>query len=135
MKRSKKSWHQNFKRASKELRTDGAGITHDSTKEMQRWKVLQLNLLTGEIRNLKRQVKHQLVLPNGVPILTPSGKVAVYTSDFEYERRHAGTIDGEAVTYIWEAVIEDVKGYASREAMFRIAVFEAISGQEVKIIK
>lgn len=119
----KKSWHQNFKRASKESRTY-KGITFHSLKELTVYKKLELLEMAGEIKNLRRQVPHELILPDGTPIYTPKKRYAKYTSDFEYYDVRSG-----------ENVIADVKGYEDKTSALRISVFEAISKNKVKIIK
>ena len=57
-------------------------------------------------------------------VKTPTGKPAVYTADFVYYCRERGRI-----------IIEDVKGYQDPFSAFRIAVFEALTGKSVTIIK
>jgi len=86
---------------------------------------MELELLqrAGKIKNLKVHVQHELVLPNGVPIRTRTGRVSYYTSDYEY-------FDCETV----ENVIADCKGYRDEHSAFRISVFEAVSGKKVKIL-
>ena len=134
----KKAWHQKFRRASKAERTNPAGITFDSKGEMKRWHDLQLLQLAKKIRNLRRQVKFELVLPDGTPIVGKSGRTLVYTADFVYEE---GVIipnipDYEHTrSYEWREVVEDFKGYASKEAQLRIAVFQAIYKKTVRITK
>lgn len=130
MNRSRKSWHQQFRRSAPEERTDVDGTTFHSKSEMARWRDLKLLQVNGDIRNLQRQVKFPLILPNYAPILTAKGRTACYTADFVYEvcdRQHSGEV--------WTEVIEDHKGHYDRESQFRIAVFEAIKGVKVKITK
>ena len=71
--------------------------TFDSKKEYQRWKELQLLERAGEIEELIRQVKFELI-----PTQRIDGKCVErsmdYIADFVYRK------DGETV-------VEDVKGY------------------------
>lgn len=118
----KGAWHGQFKRTPKAARTDRDGVVHDSKSEMQRWEQLKLWLLAGEISNLRRQVRHELRLPDGTPIKSPKGRVYSYTSDFEYTRNG-------------EHIIEDHKGYWDKFSQFKISVFQAITGKKVTISK
>ncbi len=115
---------KNFKRAPKERRTSREGYVFHSIAERKRWETLQGWQLAGEIRNLKRQVKYELILPDGTPILTPTGRTATYTDDFEYEMKRGDE---------WVYVIEDFKGHKKDGSQFRIAVFEAIYKRKVTI--
>ena len=118
-----RSWYQQFKRLPKEDRTYNK-IVFDSKKEMLKYQDLLTMQFAGEIKNLKCQVQHQLILPNGVPIKTPSGRTSIYTADFEWDDVITGG-----------HIIADVKGYQDPASCFRICVFEAISGKKVLIIK
>ena len=118
-----KAWHQRFSRASKASRTYD-GIVFDSFAEMKTWRDLKIMECTGEIKELKRQISYKLILPNGVPIKTPTGRTAIYTPDYEWDVCETG-----------KHVIADRKGYVDRGSAFRIAVFEAIYGVKVLIIK
>lgn len=70
------------------------GETFDSTKEGERWLVLRNMEKRGEIRDLRRQVKFELV-----PAFPKAGlRAMAYIADFVYEE------DGKTV-------VEDVKGY------------------------
>lgn len=127
---TKKPWHQQFRRSAKERRTDLDGTLFHSRTEMLRWHKLRLWQIAGHIRNLKRQVPFPLESADGkVRVPTEAGKVAIYKADFVYDVK-VPFKEGE-----WERVVEDTKGYNSREAKFRIAVFEAIHGCKVKISK
>ncbi len=87
------------------------GEIHDSRKEANRWGELLLLQKAGEITDLRRQVKYQLLAPQyeeverfgkkGQP-LKPSKRLIErgvdYTADFVYKKDE-------------EVVVEDVKGY------------------------
>ena len=84
------------------------GETFDSKAEFRRWRELKLMERAGEIRDLKRQVKHELI-----PAQYDSGrklleKAITYTSDFEY-------IDNRTNGF----VVEDVKGMKTKEYIIK----------------
>ena len=70
------------------------GIVHDSQKEAIRWSELKLMERVGEIRNLKRQVRYELIPKQ------EGERAVVYIADFVYEDARTG-----------ETMVEDVKGY------------------------
>lgn len=92
------------------------GEIHDSQKEARRWCDLLLLQKAGEISDLRRQVKYQLLAPQyeeverfgkkGQP-LKPSRRLIErgvdYIADFVYKK------DGEVV-------VEDIKGYKRSRA-------------------
>lgn len=123
----KKSWHQQFKRAPRELRISPDGVLHASVAEKERWCKLLMDEKLGLIRGLKRQVKYPLQIDEKRAVLTPTGQIARYTADFVYESLR---MSGE-----WVEVIEDRKGYMDRLADLRIAMFEAIYQKKVTIVK
>lgn len=116
-------------------RTDSDGTVFDSKGELARWKKLQLWQMAGEIRNLRRQVKFDLILPDGTPILTKTGKTMSYTADFVYERLSElrDPCAGDDGLPRWQEVIEDYKGFIGRVEELRIAVFEAIYNKKVTL--
>ena len=98
------------------------GIEHDSRKEAVRWNQLNAMLKIGEITELRRQVRYQLLAPQyeeverfgkkGQP-LKPSKRLVErgvdYIADFVYKK------DGETV-------VEDVKGYKKGAAYAVFAI-------------
>ena len=84
------------------------GIRHDSKAEQRRWYELQLMERAGEIRDLKRQVKHELIPAQS----DSSGKLleraVCYISDFEYIDNRTG-----------KCVVEDVKGVRTKEYIIK----------------
>lgn len=102
---------------------------------MHRWMQLKIMEHTGLVRNLQRQVKHELILPNGQPILSETGRVCFYTSDFEYERVLGTFPTEEGGLFAVEHIIEDVKGHVDPLSRFRIAVFTAISRKTVHLFQ
>lgn len=118
-----KAWYKNYKRSSKLERTYN-NIVFDSKLEVKHYCLLLLAEKNGYLKDLKIHVQHELILPSGERVLTPKGKTAYYESDFEY-------YDNEKKSH----VIEDCKGFYDRHSQFRIAVFEAVSGKKVVIIR
>ncbi len=124
--------------ASKPERTSRDGIVFDSKGELARWEKLRLWQLAGEIRKLRRQVEYPLII-NGITV----GK---FTADFVYERlapvpcdiiksREGISAPDRVKPKEWLEVIEDFKGTITRDASFRIKVFNALYGKDVLITK
>lgn len=87
--------------------TDDEGITHDSRKEMRRWKALLAMLRAGELLWLARQVR--FALPGNT----------TYIADFVYQPK------------VSDMVVEDVKSEVTRKTQaYRIKVrqMKAIQG-------
>ena len=121
----KKSWHQHIKRSPREARTHPDGTVFDSKAELKYYGTLIYRQLAGEIKNLRCQVRHELILPVvDRPVLTPKGRISSYTSDFEWDECDTG-----------EHIIVDIKGYRDKTSSLRIALFEAIYDVKVRIIK
>lgn len=89
------------------------GIRFDSKHEAKRWAVLQWRVKLGEIVNLRRQFKIDLIGKNG-PILTLTGRVMHYKADFVYNMADTGV-----------EVIEDAKGHASDIYLMKKAILAA----------
>ena len=89
--------------------TEVDGIKFDSKIEARRWQQLKVLESTGQIGNLRRQVKYVLI-----PAQRINGKVVErecsYVADFCYYRKG-------------ELVVEDVKGYR-RGASYNIFVIK-----------
>ena len=74
------------------------GIVFDSKREAKRWQELKLLERSGAIRDLRRQVKYELI-----PAFDCDGKhyrPATYIADFVYTDCKTG-----------KEIVEDVKGY------------------------
>ena len=85
------------------------GITFDSQKEAARYDQLMLLLCSGEIRGLKLQPEFTLQ----EAFTTPLGervRAVKYRADFSYRRRVKEGPDTR-----WEIVVEDVKGFRTKE--------------------
>lgn len=79
------------------------GVTYDSRREAERSIELRLMERAGEITDLRRQVRFEII-----PTLYVDGKVAerktTYVADFVYTDKRTG-----------ETVVEDVKGIRTKE--------------------
>ena len=98
-------------------RTKVGDITFDSRKEATRWMELQLLERAGEITNLRRQVKIEL-MGQYRPLYTRTGRKMKFTADFGYTENGVD-------------VLEDAKGYPTRDYEVRVAVARAM-GLEVR---
>ena len=78
------------------------GITFDSRKEAQRYAELKLLLRGGEIRDLRLQVKYELIPKQD------GERACNYVADFVYE---------DAVT--GQTVVEDTKGVKTRDYIIK----------------
>ena len=90
------------------------GIQFDSKHEAKRWQELVLMEKAGVIRDLYRQVRIGIEI-GGVKVVYESGRQLTYVCDFQYydvER------DRE--------VIEDAKGFATREYRIKKALLAAM---------
>lgn len=97
------------------------GVRFPSKKEARRWGELKLLERAGEIRNLRRQVRHKIVVNGEL--------VATYVSDAEYEERIGPNK--------WAHVVEDVKSEATRKnQVFRIKerLMRAVHGIVIRIV-
>lgn len=92
-------------------------IKFDSKKEANRWMELQLLERAGEISDLRRQVKVEL-MGQYRPLLTRTGRKMRMTFDFAYTENGV-------------EVLEDTKGMPTRDYEVRVAVARAM-GLEVR---
>lgn len=92
-------------------------IKFDSKKEANRWIELQLLERGGEISDLRRQVKVEL-MGQYRPLYTRTGRKMKLTADFSYVENG-------------ELIYEDAKGYPTRDYEVRVAVARAM-GLEVR---
>lgn len=111
--------------ASKQARTVD-GITFDSKGEAHRWLELKTLERAHKIRNLRRQIPFPLIMANGRPIVTPTGRAMKYVADFAYE---------EFVNSEWREKFEDFKGMDTKESQIKRAVVEALYGIKIEITK
>jgi hypothetical protein len=94
------------------------GITFDSKKEAARYSELRLLERAGAIRNLRRQVKFELI-----PSQRIYGKVVerpcAYIADFVYEQ------DGETI-------VEDTKGFKTADYKIKKKLLLWVHGIRIK---
>lgn len=93
-------------------KTEVDGIRFDSVKEAKRYVELKLLLKAGEIAFLKMQQPYELN-PGGTHSL-------VYVSDFEY-----------TVSVTGEKVVEDVKGFRTREYLKKRRLMKKVHGIKI----
>lgn len=97
------------------------GEVFDSNKEAKRWTILKLLEGAGEITDLRRQVKYDLIPPQyeGVPKYTKSGqrikdklvlveREVSYIADFVYFDKRLN-----------QTIVEDVKGMKTKEYVIK----------------
>ena len=84
------------------------GEIFDSKAEFRRWSELKLLERAGEIRDLKRQVKHELIPAQRDSNGKLLERAVDYISDFEYVDMRTG-----------RSIVEDVKGVATKEYIIK----------------
>lgn len=99
-------------------KTELDGITFDSKKEANRYAELRLLERSGAIHNLRRQVRYELI-----PAQKKDGKTIErachYIADFVYEENG-------------KTVVEDVKGYRTKEYVLKRKLMLQVHGIEVR---
>lgn len=99
-------------------KTELDGITFDSKKEANRYAELKLLERSGAIHNLQRQVRYELI-----PAQKKDGKTVErachYIADFVYEENG-------------KTVVEDVKGYRTKEYVLKRKLMLQVHGIEVR---
>lgn len=107
-----------MKRPSKfgNVKTIVDGVSFMSAKEGRRFSELKLLERAGEISNLKLQPRY--------PLIVNGKKICTYVADFSFDERK-----GEGV---WAPVVEDAKGFRTREYINKAKLFEAIFGFPVR---
>ena len=99
-------------------KTELDGIVFDSKKEAQRYAELKLLERSGAIHNLQRQVRYELI-----PAQKKDGKTVErachYIADFVYEDNG-------------KTVVEDVKGYRTKEYVLKRKLMLQVHGIEVR---
>ena len=92
------------------------GIQFDSQMEAKRYFELTYLLRAGEIRNLKRQVKYELIPKQG------KLRAVTYVADFVYEEKANGT---------WRKVVEDTKGMRTEVYKIKKKLMKYIHGIDI----
>ena len=105
------------------IRTEVDGISFPSKAEAARYQVLKIRERLGEIKDLELQPRFTFVI-NGKYLTYDTGHKITYTADFRYQERVLDT---------WETVVEDRKGYMTRDTRIRLALMKAVNGIEVLI--
>ncbi|HZG00410.1 MAG TPA: DUF1064 domain-containing protein [Chitinophagales bacterium] len=97
------------------VKVETADGTFDSKREYNRWCELKIHEHVGAIAELQRQVKYTLQVPaeGGAQI------ICTYIADFVYK------CDGKTV-------VEDSKGYRTKEYKLKKKLMLAIHGIEIK---
>lgn len=98
------------------VKTEVEGILFDSKKEAARWLVLRQMERVGDITDLQRQVKFEIV-----PKVKIGGKTIRakhYICDFVYEQNGV-------------KIFEDVKGFANETYLLKKHLMAAIHGIEI----
>ena len=99
-------------------KTELDGITFDSKKEANRYAELKLLERSGAIHNLQRQVRYELI-----PAQKKNGKTVErachYIADFVYEENG-------------KPVVEDVKGFRTKEYVLKRKLMLQVYGIEVR---
>ena len=95
------------------------GIKFDSVKEATRWQELKILEKAGEVSNLQRQVKYEVL-----PVQRDKGKVlerpVYYIADFVYTDTDGNT------------VCEDTKGYKTKEYIIKRKLMLYMYGIKIK---
>lgn len=94
------------------VKVEAFGFKFDSKKERDCYMELRSQLDKGEIKNLQRQVKYPFVI-NAV-------KIGTYIADFVYEDARGNEI------------VEDAKGFRTREYIIKKKLMLALYNIEVK---
>lgn len=113
-------YNKNNKYSNQKVTIDGE--TFDSKKEAKRYCELKLLLKAKEIRDLKRQVKFVLILPQ-----KRDGKLVErecsYIADFVYRDAHTG-----------ELIVEDTKGMKTKDYIIKRKLMLSVHNIRIKEI-
>lgn len=110
--------------APRSERTSREGVVFDSKGELARWEELRLLERAGEIQDLRRQVRYELVV-NRV-------RVGVYVADFEYiQWRSLGGMRGVPFPPLPARVVEDFKGVRTPAYRLKKKLMLALYGIEI----
>lgn len=99
------------------------GVTFDSVREAQRWNELKLMRMAGEITELRRQVRYEL-LPTQKVRDWKTGKMksergVSYVADFVYRDRSG------------EFVVEDTKGVKTKDYVIKRKLMLKVHGIQI----
>ena len=97
-------------------------VVFDSKFEADRWAELKLEEKLGSVRKLQRQVKIVISFEGRVVKYKPSNRPMSYIADFVYE-----SFDGSE----WVGVVEDTKGFDTKDSKIKRALVCHMTGTEV----
>ena len=111
------------------------GMTFDSAKEYRRFRELSLLETAGEIRDLRRQVRFELI-----PVQRIDGKLVeracCYVADFAYYAVIRGQEEDDAGNVYnvetWEPVVEDTKGFKTKDYIIKRKLMLWVHGIRIK---
>jgi len=111
------------------VKTEVDGITFDSKKEARRYEALRELEQTGEIHDLRRQVKYTIIPEQRLPdVVGPKGGITkgkllerpvTYVADFVYNLPDGGT------------VVEDCKGVRTPDYIIKRKLMRFLMGIEI----
>lgn len=102
---------------NKKIEVDGK--VFDSKKEADRYKELKLCEMAGVIKDLKTQVKYELIPPQKDKDGKSLERSCTYIADFVYEK------DGETI-------VEDTKGFKTPEYIIKRKLMLKVHGIRIK---
>lgn len=104
----------------KSKKTEVDGVTFDSKKEAKRYQELRILEKAGEITDLQRQVKYELIPAQRIDGRVAERKVE-YVADFVY------TQDGQTI-------VEDTKGFRTKDYIIKRKLMLWVHGIRIKEI-
>jgi len=111
------SYRRKNKYGAKKTTVDG--IKFDSKWEAQRWGELKAMERGGYVKDLERQIKHDIVVNDE--------KVCRYIADFRYKKIDDDGLETE--------VVEDAKGFETVEFKIKKKLMKAVFGIEIFLSK
>lgn len=104
----------------KSKKTTVDGVTFDSKKEAKRYQELRILEKTGEITDLQRQVKYELIPAQRIDGRVVERKVE-YVADFVYQQ------DGKTI-------VEDTKGFRTKDYIIKRKLMLWVHGIRIREI-
>ena len=101
---------------SQKARLDGQ--LFDSQKEARRYAELKLLERAGQIRNLRRQIKYELIPAQKIHVRIAE-RACSYIADFVYEENG-------------QTVVEDVKGFRTKEYLIKRKLMLRVHGIRIR---
>jgi hypothetical protein len=144
-------WKSDKKYGNKKVVIDG--IEFDSKKEARRYRELKLLEKAGEIKDLQMQVKYILIpaqrepdtvgVRGGIKKGKHIEKECAYVADFVYQEKIKSTVDfidcHDTVVMShtetdWQTVVEDTKGFRTKDYIIKRKLMLYIHGIKIKEI-